>query len=168
MKLKRYWILITGLLSKRNMIILGVFINLVGLMGPWIHFSQYDKRSMYYFYMNPLYLFVKIVPTDLNLSPTQCTNFFYRVDSSFLGTSNIIGSILLLIGILTFKKKLCWTGLILIFLSLLLFPTILPIIFSDTTPCWGIILTVIGFAIIIISLCIEFILFRYDMGFPRR
>ena len=66
------------------------------------------------------------------------------------------------------NKKLSWIGLGFIFISLLLFPTILPVIFLDTTPRWGMITTAAGMALILITMSVEFISGRYEMGFPRR
>jgi hypothetical protein len=147
---------------------LGGILSIVGLIGPWLHFSEYDQGAMYYFSMNPFYLSVRVVPNDLNLSPTQETHFFYRVDASFLGILNLVGGVLVLTGIILSREKLSWVGLSFTFLSIILYPTVLPIIFFDTAPRWGIIMTVSGLTLILVTLIIEYISKKYDMGFPRR
>jgi hypothetical protein len=156
------------IINKKNIIMLGGILSIVGLIGPWLHFSEYDQGSMYYFDMSPFYLSVEVVPNDLNLSPTQETHFFYRTDASFLGILNLVGGILVLAGMILSKVRISWIGLSLIFLSVMFFPTVLPIIFSDTESRWGFIFTITGMIMILVTLCIEFISKKYDMGFPRR
>lgn len=156
------------IINKRNIIMLGGILSIVGLIGPWLHFSEYDQGSMYYFDMSPFYLSVEAVPKDLNLSPTQETHFFYRMDASFLGILNLVGGILVLVGTKLSRVRLSWIGLSLIFLSIIFFPTVLPIIFSDTVSRWGFIFTITGMIMILVTLCMEFISKKYDMGFPRR
>jgi hypothetical protein len=156
------------IINKKNIILLGGIFSIIGLIGPWLHFSEYDQRSMYYFDMSPFFLSVEVVPKDLNLSPTQETHFFYRTDASFLGILNLVGGILVLAGVMLARVRLSWVGLSLIFFSVIFFPTVLPIIFSDTVSRWGFIFTIAGMIMILVTLCIEFISKKYDMGFPRR
>ena len=117
--------MVKRVLSKRNIIILGGIISIVGLLGPWLYFSEFDKGILYHFSMNPLYLSIKSVPRDLNVSPSRETAFLYRVDATFLGVINILGSVLLIIGAVKSRMKLGWIGVFSIFLSVILFPTVL-------------------------------------------
>ncbi len=160
--------MVKRVLSKRNFIILGGIISLVGLLGPWLYFSEFDKGILYHFSMNPLYLSIKSVPRDLNVSPSRETAFLYRVDATFLGVINILGSVLLIIGAVKSRMKLGWIGVFSIFLSVILFPTVLPVIFMDTTPRWGMIFTAFGMFLALVTLCLVFLSKKYEMGFPRR
>lgn len=157
-----------GILSKRNIILIGGVLSMIGLIGPWLNFSEYDKGTVHHFDMNPLYLSVRTTSSDPTIPPGRSMYYFYRIDASFLGLSDLLGGILVLGGTWKSSTKLCWLGLSLIFISLLLFPTVLPIIFLDTTPRWGMISTAAGMVLILITMCIEFISKRYEMGFPRR
>jgi hypothetical protein len=160
--------MVKRVLSKRNIIILGGIFCIVGLLGPWLYFSEFDKGIIYHFSMSPLYLSIKSVPRDLNLSPSLETAFFYRVDATFLGVFNFVGGVFVIIGAIKSRMKLGWIGVFAIFLSIILFPTVLPVIFMDTVPQWGMIFTAFGMLLALVTLCIVFVSKKYDMGFPRR
>ena len=157
-----------GIFSKRNIILVGAVLSIMGLIGPWLNFSEYDKGIVYHFNMNPLYLSVKSTSTDPTIPPDQRMHYLYRIDASILGLSDLLGGIIVVMGTMKLNTKLTWIGLALIFISLILFPTVLPIIFMDTTPRWGMISTAVGMFLILVTMCIEFISKRYEMGFPRR
>ena len=157
-----------GIFSKRNIILVGAVLSIMGLIGPWLNFSEFDDGTVYHFNLNPLYIFVRSTSTDPTILPTQSMQYLYRIDASFLGLSDLLGGIIVVMGTMRSNTKLSWIGLTLIFISLILFPTVLPIIFMDTTPRWGMISTAVGMFLILVTMCIEFISKRYEMGFPRR
>ncbi len=147
---------------------LGGVLAIIGLIGPWLNFSEYDKGTVYTFDMSPLYMTVTSTPTNPTIPSNQSKSYIYRIDALLLGVSDLLGGILVIFGTWKLNKTISWIGLFLIFISLILFPTILPIIFLDTTPRWGLISTAMGIALILVTMCMEFISDRYDRGFPRR
>ena len=157
-----------GIFSKRNIILVGAVLSIMGLIGPWLNFSEFDDGTVYHFNLNPLYIFVRSTSTDPTILPAQSMQYLYRIDASFLGLSDLLGGIIVVMGTMRSNTKLSWIGLTLIFISLILFPTVLPIIFMDTTLCWGMISTATGMFLILVTMCVEFISRRYEMGFPRR
>ena len=65
-----------GIFSKRNIILVGAVLSIMGLIGPWLNFSEYDKGIVYHFNMNPLYMSVKSTSTDPTIPPTSvCITF---------------------------------------------------------------------------------------------
>ena len=154
------------IINIRNVMILGGILILIGLTGPWLHFGSARRNYMYYFDMSPFYLIVNKDPLDLNLLPEKEFIVNYKIDATFLGITNVLGVFLVFYGIFREKMKLRRIGTSLNVFSTLLFPTVLPIIFSSTSFRWGIILAIMGTFLILISLLLEYIKIRNNLGYP--
>jgi hypothetical protein len=153
--------------KSKNLVFIAALFILIGLIGPWIKFFQYSENIGYFFKMSPFHLIINIVPNNLSAPQKKDFILFYRLDSTFLGFIILVGIFIVTTSNIKNNLKWRWIGLALISLSTILFPSILPIIFTSSSVGWGIIMEITGILIILLNTILEYIKEKYNFGYPK-
>jgi hypothetical protein len=143
-------------------ILIGVFLAISGLIGPWYSFDKCDREvgECYSIKMSPFIFTVEI--SDFNNPNRDAIDhqiyYLKNLDEVSIGVVCVLGSFLSLYGVTKKRKKLTLYGGCIAIISVLSFSIVLPVGASGFTRMsigWGAYVTFLGALLKIVSSIID-------------